>query len=409
MLENIKIIREEQNNLNFDPNVGGKSNGGNYDQPFVEYSFTRNGKEYSCIVDDKSCGDFGRRIDITVYDGKEPVYSYDCDFVSNYEENCMQNPHKFDDSFLLDVENMTGYDLISEKDLDLRNIHNEYNLKFSQQNESLDENISPMISTQSFNDFKDEVISYCLKKNIEKFNESENKDFDKFSKDFLKDTEKLLNERLMGLSNADYSCYNETTKEYYLVKKADEFGLKVITDDNNNKIIENFIPVGIEWEDTYKNNLNSFLKEKINSAVVDAIDVLENIKVNDKGYIEYSDNIDVSNIEEYEENIYHSFEILMESYEDYIKIGEDKELNISSDKVKNEIIEDLKFEFVGTNSLTYERIEEFSNKYKEKYKIDDFDKYKEKIFNEKYIKEYGKEPLKDENFKKNIKDKEINL
>ena len=296
-----------------------------------------------------------------------------------------------------------------EKDLDLRNIHNEYNLKFSQQNESLDENISPMISTQSFNDFKDEVISYCLKKNIEKFNESENKDFDKFSKDFLKDTEKLLNERLMGLSNADYSCYNETTKEYYLVKKADEFGLKIITDDNNNKIIENFIPVGIEWEDTYKNNLNSFLKEKINNAVVDAIEILENIKVNDKGYIEYSDNIDVSNIEEYEENIYHSFEILMESYEDYIKIGEDKEINTSSDKVKKQIIEDLQFEFVGTNSLTYERIEEFSNKYKEKYKIDDFDKYKEKIFNEKYIKEYGKEPLKDENSKKNIKDKEINL
>ena len=120
MLENVKIIREEQNNPFFDTNAGGKSNGGNYDQPFVEYSFTRNGKEYICVVDDNSCGDFGRRIDVTVYDckDKETIYSYDCDFVSgNDDENCMQNPYKFDDDFLKDIEDLTGFTLISEKDL----------------------------------------------------------------------------------------------------------------------------------------------------------------------------------------------------------------------------------------------------------------------------------------------------
>lgn len=67
LIKSYKMINSEEQNDFYDPRKS--NNGGGYHQPYYEYELeTHDNKIIRLEVDDTSCGDFGKRINIRVYD-----------------------------------------------------------------------------------------------------------------------------------------------------------------------------------------------------------------------------------------------------------------------------------------------------------------------------------------------------
>ena len=84
MIKNIKLIEEREQNSFFDERK--QNNGGGYHQPFKKYSFEYN-NNYTLVYDDTSCGDFGCRYSVSIYNqDNKTIYDFSVDRVSNREE-----------------------------------------------------------------------------------------------------------------------------------------------------------------------------------------------------------------------------------------------------------------------------------------------------------------------------------
>ena len=85
MIKNIILIEEREQNDFFDKRK--QNNGGGYHQPFKKYSFEYNNKTYTLVYDDTSCGDFGCRYSVSIYNqDNKTIYDFSVDRVSNREE-----------------------------------------------------------------------------------------------------------------------------------------------------------------------------------------------------------------------------------------------------------------------------------------------------------------------------------
>lgn len=88
MLENFRLIKDEEQNWAYDPTAC--NNGGGYHQPIRVWEFDHDGNHYEFEDNDTSCGDFGRRYSKTLYlissDGsKEEIGHFSFDQVDSWE------------------------------------------------------------------------------------------------------------------------------------------------------------------------------------------------------------------------------------------------------------------------------------------------------------------------------------
>nr|DAW77591.1 MAG TPA: hypothetical protein [Caudoviricetes sp.] len=97
MIKNIILIEEREQNPFFDESKS--SNGGGYHQPFEKYSFEYENKKYQLVYDSTSCGDFGSRYTISIYDQDDKtIYDYNVDRVDN-REDWLYFSNSFDEKF----------------------------------------------------------------------------------------------------------------------------------------------------------------------------------------------------------------------------------------------------------------------------------------------------------------------
>lgn len=107
----LKIKDEEQNSF-YDPQRS--SNGGGYHQPYIEYMVQFNNKTYKLTIDDTSCGSFGLRFFIDLYeittgDAITVYYQYYDEVNGNnyYKEELIGDNNAVID-FLIESEILTG-------------------------------------------------------------------------------------------------------------------------------------------------------------------------------------------------------------------------------------------------------------------------------------------------------------
>ena len=85
MIKNIILLEDREQNSFFDERK--QNNGGGYHQPLVKYSFEYNDKNFTLVYDDTSCGDFGCRYNVSIYDqNNKTIYDFNVDRVSNRED-----------------------------------------------------------------------------------------------------------------------------------------------------------------------------------------------------------------------------------------------------------------------------------------------------------------------------------
>lgn len=105
MIKNIVLIEEREQNSFFDERK--QNNGGGYHQPLKKYSFEYNNQKFTLVYDDTSCGDFGCRYNVSIYNQENKiVYDFSVDRVSNREDE-LDFSDEFDVNFffnLLDSE-----------------------------------------------------------------------------------------------------------------------------------------------------------------------------------------------------------------------------------------------------------------------------------------------------------------
>lgn len=85
MIKNIVLLEEREQNDFFDESKS--CNGGGYHQPFEKYSFEYEDKKYELVYDSTSCGDFGSRYSVSIYDqDNKTIYDYNVDRIDNRED-----------------------------------------------------------------------------------------------------------------------------------------------------------------------------------------------------------------------------------------------------------------------------------------------------------------------------------
>lgn len=85
MIKNIILLEEKEQNDFFNPEKS--CNGGGYHQPFKKYSFEYNNQNFTLVYDDTSCGDFGCRYSVSIYNqDNKTIYDFSVDRVSNRED-----------------------------------------------------------------------------------------------------------------------------------------------------------------------------------------------------------------------------------------------------------------------------------------------------------------------------------
>ena len=85
MIKNIVLLEEKEQNSFFDERK--QNNGGGYHQPLMKYSFEYDNKNFTLVYDNTSCGDFGCRYSVSIYNqDNKTIYYYNVDRVSNREE-----------------------------------------------------------------------------------------------------------------------------------------------------------------------------------------------------------------------------------------------------------------------------------------------------------------------------------
>ena len=65
-IKNFKLVEEKEQNNFYDESRS--NNGGGYHQPYQKYEFELGGKEYNLVYDDTSCGDFGARFNLKIFE-----------------------------------------------------------------------------------------------------------------------------------------------------------------------------------------------------------------------------------------------------------------------------------------------------------------------------------------------------
>ena len=105
MIKNIILLEDREQNSFFDERK--QNNGGGYRQPLKKYSFEYENQKYTLVYNDTSCGDFGCRYNVSIYDqNNKTIYDYDIDKVNNREDE-LYFSDEFDVAFffnLLDSE-----------------------------------------------------------------------------------------------------------------------------------------------------------------------------------------------------------------------------------------------------------------------------------------------------------------
>lgn len=370
-----------------------------------EYSFTRGGENYTCLKEIN-----GDDIKVAVYEknGKNSIYEYvygvfETEAFDNTHLDCKTDISKFDDEFLKDIETLTGIkELPTERSIEDSSLNRaSYNISenYSKKTEKLEEKY---ITQKSFSDLKKEVINFYLDKNIKEFNKSENKDFEKFTANVVDDINRAMNFKL--LEKPDWF------KKEYLIKKTEEFGLTL----DKNGGIEEFLDETFE-ENSYVENRDNFLKEKINETINETIEEIDNIVIDEKGYIKEIE-VDIEklkDIKELEKLEYELFEKLENNQEKRIKIGATDYVlfDLRNEQNIEVMTKNLNYAFTNnekSNYISKDKVLDFFEKYKEEKGITDVDKYKESIFNQKYIEKYGN-VKKEEEIKEVVKEKELDV
>lgn len=65
-VKNFKLVEEKEQNSFYEPSRS--NNGGGYHQPYQKYEFELDGKEYNLVYDDTSCGEFGARFNLKIFE-----------------------------------------------------------------------------------------------------------------------------------------------------------------------------------------------------------------------------------------------------------------------------------------------------------------------------------------------------
>ena len=199
-------------------------------------------------------------------------------------------------------------------------------------------------------------------------------------------------------------------KKEYLIKKTEEFGLTL----DKNGGIEEFLDETFE-ENSYVENRDYFLKEKINETINETIEEIDNIVIDEKGYIKEIE-VDIEklkDIKELEKLEYELFEKLENNQEKRIKIGATDYVlfDLRNEQNIEVMTKNLNYAFTNnekSNYISKDKVLDFFEKYKEEKGITDVDKYKESIFNQKYIEKYGN-VKKEEEIKEVVKEKELDV
>lgn len=86
-IENLKVLEDREQNPFYDPEKS--YNGGGYHQPYQKLTFDVEGKNYTLIYDNTSCGDFGKRyeIDLFITESKKPVYHFEFNNMDKVEDD----------------------------------------------------------------------------------------------------------------------------------------------------------------------------------------------------------------------------------------------------------------------------------------------------------------------------------
>ena len=157
------------------------------------------------------------------------------------------------------------------------------------------------------------------------------------------------------------------------------------------------------------------MKEKVNETINEAIEEINNIVIDEKGYIKEIE-VDIEklkDIKELEKLEYELFEKLENNQEKRIKIGATDYVlfDLRNEQNIEVMTKNLNYAFTNNEKSNYinkDKVLDFFEKYKEEKGITDVDKYKESIFNQKYIEKYGN-VKKEEEIKEVVKEKELDV
>ena len=157
------------------------------------------------------------------------------------------------------------------------------------------------------------------------------------------------------------------------------------------------------------------MKEKVNETINEAIEEINNIVIDEKGYIKEIE-VDIEklkDIKELEKLEYELFEKLENNQEKRIEIGATDYVlfDLRNEQNIEVMTKNLNYAFTNNEKSNYinkDKVLDFFEKYKEEKGITDVDKYKESIFNQKYIEKYGN-VKKEEEIKEVVKEKELDV
>lgn len=169
----------------------------------------------------------------------------------------------------------------------------------------------------------------------------------------------------------------------------------------------------------YDENLDGLdFEEAIEKILNDDEIILREIKylnIDEKGYIKEIE-VDIEklkDIKELEKLEYELFEKLENNQEKRIKIGATDYVlfDLRNEQNIEVMTKNLNYAFTNnekSNYISKDKVLDFFEKYKEEKGITDVDKYKESIFNQKYIEKYGN-VKKEEEIKEVVKEKELDV
>lgn len=93
MKKEIELIITKQLEQNSNADIDNCSNGGGYFQPHIEGEIEFKRKKLKFILNDTSCGHFGARYTLDIYDHGSSVYYMHVDYVGNREAQTEWSGH----------------------------------------------------------------------------------------------------------------------------------------------------------------------------------------------------------------------------------------------------------------------------------------------------------------------------